>query len=512
MAQTYGGRLTLGAGGGGTMSVSEAEEKSVGLMARAYAMMHLNNYVAIELGYQMTRLESKTFDPTKWGDFSTTVQQPDLRLRLYPLRTAIQPYLTMGAGMLMYRVDSVAISADPKAVLEGTLIDAILGAGLMFMIGENFGVDVQGTTNLTFSDNQINPTTDGKDDAYWAVNFGLTYTFGSGNEDRDGDGLLNDNETKIGTDPDNADTDGDGLKDGDEVNSLKTDPLKADTDGDGLNDYSELNTSSTDPLKMDSDADGLNDGDELKIYKTDPTKPDTDADVLPDGIEVERYKTDPTKVDTDGDGLADGAEINQHKTDPLKSDTDGDGLNDREEVETFQTSATNPDTDTDGLNDGDEVKRYKTLPKDADTDHGSILDGAEVKRGTNPLDAFDDVDRRPKLVIGKPIVLEGIEFDNNQSTIKPVSEPVLRGVLQTLNENLEVYVLITGHTDNVGKRSANMKLSQARADAVKAWLVGQGVASKRIATMGIGPDRPIATNTDAEGKQKNRRIEFERVK
>jgi OOP family OmpA-OmpF porin len=72
--------------------------------------------------------------------------------------------------------------------------------------------------------------------------------------------------------------------------------------------------------------------------------------------------------------------------------------------------------------------------------------------------------------------------------------------------------LITGHTDNVGKRTSNMKLSQARADAVRAWLVAKGIESKRMSTMGYGPDRPIVPNDTDDNKQKNRRIEFERVK
>ncbi len=89
--------------------------------------------------------------------------------------------------------------------------------------------------------------------------------------DEDRDGLLNGQEKTLGTDPLNADTDGDGLKDGDEVQRYKSDPTKKDTDGDGLKDGDEITKSKTDPTKADTDGDGTSDGDEWFLYGTDPT-------------------------------------------------------------------------------------------------------------------------------------------------------------------------------------------------------------------------------------------------
>jgi outer membrane protein OmpA-like peptidoglycan-associated protein len=57
-----------------------------------------------------------------------------------------------------------------------------------------------------------------------------------------------------------------------------------------------------------------------------------------------------------------------------------------------------------------------------------------------------------------------------------------------------------------------MKLSQARAESVKGWLVAKGIAAERITAKGYGPDKPVADNKTKEGRQKNRRIEFFRVK
>jgi len=159
------------------------------------------------------------------------------------------------------------------------------------------------------------------------------------------------------------------------------------------------------------------------------------------------------------------------------------------------------------LSDGDEVMKYKTNPLNKDTDGGSVEDGVEVKRGTDPLNADDDV-----VKVGVPIILEGITFDVNKATIKPESEETLMKALKTLQTYPEIEVEIGGHTDSDGSAKSNLKLSQARADAVKAWLVEKGIDPKRITTKGYGEEKPVADNKTKEGKAKNRRIEFTRIK
>ena len=67
---------------------------------------------------------------------------------------------------------------------------------------------------------------------------------------------------------------------------------------------------------------------------------------------------------------------------------------------------------------------------------------------------------------------------------------------------------ISGHTDNVGKDADNLKLSQERAEAVKAYLVKKGIKASRIVAKGYGATRPVAENTTPEGRQKNRRTEL----
>ena len=166
-----------------------------------------------------------------------------------------------------------------------------------------------------------------------------------------------------------------------------------DSDGDGLNDDVEQ-VIGTDPNDPDTDGDGLLDGEEVNTYKTDPLDADTDGDTLSDGREVLKIGSNPKKKDTDKDGLKDGQEVKRYKTDPLKKDTDGDGLKDKVEIKGTANKAygkcpTNPkkkDSDKDGLNDRQEIKRYGTDPCDKDTDNGGASDGKEVRAGSDPLD------------------------------------------------------------------------------------------------------------------------------
>ena len=147
-----------------------------------------------------------------------------------------------------------------------------------------------------------------------------------------------------------VDTDGDGLIDTEET-TLGTDPLVADSDGDELLDGEEVKTYQTNPLLTDTDADGLADGEEVQDHETDPRNPDTDADLLNDGDEIER-DTNPKLADSDQDGLGDGIEVNTG-TDPRQQDTDRDGLLDAQENQTCPRPIT-PDSDADGIIDGND--------------------------------------------------------------------------------------------------------------------------------------------------------------
>jgi OOP family OmpA-OmpF porin len=106
-------------------------------------------------------------------------------------------------------------------------------------------------------------------------------------------------------------------------------------------------------------------------------------------------------------------------------------------------------------------------------------------------------------------VTQGILFDTGKSEIKPESTPTLKQIAATLKQHSELKVEVQGHTDNVGKPDANLKLSQARADAVKQALITQyGVTADQLSAKGYGDTKPATDNKTAEGRANNRRVEL----
>ncbi len=481
--------IRLGIGGGASIGINESKTRPMDFSARAMLRVPLSSMFSGDVGLEYLTNHGETWAP---GNYKTQIIPLDARLLFTPLTSDNwMPYIFAGLGFFNFNVLEKSPLAGPGTPMNGWGGLGIAGIGIEARLSSNFSLDLHFSGSRASNDN-LNTEQDNINDGYWSGILSVIYSFGNPNVDTDGDGLSDAYEKEIGTDPNNPDTDGDGLTDGEEVNKYHTNPLNPDTDGDGLKDGDEVHKYHTDPLKPDTDGDGLTDGQEVLTYHTDPLNPDTDGDGLTDGQEVLTYHTDPLKPDTDGDGLTDGEEVNKYHTDPLKPDTDGDGLT-----------------------DGDEVHKYKTDPLNPDTDGGSVNDGIEVHRGTDPLNPKDDITPKKetfKTEIGKSLVLEGIVFETGKYTILPASEPILNKALNTLEENPDIIVEIQGYTDNAGNRVKNQKLSLNRANAVRDWLVSHGIDAKRLTTKGFGQEKPLVPNTSPENMQKNRRIEFVRIK
>lgn len=107
------------------------------------------------------------------------------------------------------------------------------------------------------------------------------------------------------------------------------------------------------------------------------------------------------------------------------------------------------------------------------------------------------------------VAVYGIYFDTGKSTLKPESTPTLKEITKLLNADPNLKLYVVGHTDNVGKIEANMKLSMERAIAVVNALVTQySVNAARLYSCGDGPTCPVANNDSEEGKALNRRVEL----
>lgn len=111
--------------------------------------------------------------------------------------------------------------------------------------------------------------------------------------------------------------------------------------------------------------------------------------------------------------------------------------------------------------------------------------------------------------VGSKIVLRNIFFDFNKATIRPESTAELERLIKLLNDVPTMKIEISGHTDSKGSDDYNMKLSQSRADAVVKYLIEKGIAKERLTAVGYGETKPIDTNDTDEGRQNNRRTEFE---
>lgn len=94
----------------------------------------------------------------------------------------------------------------------------------------------------------------------------------------------------------------------------------------------------------------------------------------------------------------------------------------------------------------------------------------------------------------------------------PGSEPELERLVGIMKQNPKIHIELGGHTDNEGYRSANIRLSQQRADAVRNYLIEKGVDARRIRSVGYGPNHPVAPNDTEDNKAKNRRVEVEITK
>lgn len=117
-------------------------------------------------------------------------------------------------------------------------------------------------------------------------------------------------------------------------------------------------------------------------------------------------------------------------------------------------------------------------------------------------------DKYNRIVTDGKFISHGILFDVNKASIKPESMGALNEIVKLMNDHGDLAFEIQGHTDSDGSNEVNMKLSQNRADAVKAQLITMGIAENRLTTKGFGATEPMDTNDTAEGKANNRRVEF----
>ncbi|MDP2269917.1 MAG: Ig-like domain-containing protein [Archangium sp.] len=264
----------------------------------------------------------------------------------------------------------------------------------------------------------------------------------------------------------------------------------------------------------------------LPAQAAQPAQPVCDA-----SVSDEVLRSDCPTLDLDGDGITNAADrcvrvpgVAKAQGCPLV-DTDRDGLTDdvdacpKEAGPKERKGCPLKDTDKDGV--ADEVDACPAEPgpverkgcplKDQDGDTvEDALDNCPTVTGTVENSGCPAKQRQLVVITADKLVIrESVYFATGKSVVLPRSNKLLDNVAEVLNAHPEVPLIrIEGHTDSQGKRENNVKLSQARADAVKAALVKRKVGPERLKAVGFGPDQPKESNDTAAGREQNRRVEF----
>ncbi|MEZ4404061.1 MAG: OmpA family protein [Kofleriaceae bacterium] len=251
-------------------------------------------------------------------------------------------------------------------------------------------------------------------------------------------------------------------------------PAASDYDGDGIIDTAD------DCPRLAEDKDGFEDQDGCP-------EDDNDADGIND--KIDDCPNEPE--DRDGTDDTDGC------PDP---DNDGDGIADKIDQCPDQAE------DKDGFSDDDGCP-------DCDNDADGVPECPQVidQCPDQPAATADGCPQKYTLIVvtkDKIELKQTVYFDTRKAKIKRVSFPLLEQVAQALADNPTIAVRIEGHTDSQGSNKSNLKLSQQRADAVRAFLVARGVDGDRMVARGFGEDVPIADNRTSGGRAQNRRVEF----
>jgi OOP family OmpA-OmpF porin len=235
----------------------------------------------------------------------------------------------------------------------------------------------------------------------------------------------------------------------------------------------------------------------------------------------------------DGDGDGDGVKDSKDKcpTTPkgrkvnaegCELDGDGDGV-----VDALDKCPTTPkgrkvnaegcelDSDGDGVIDAND--KCPTVPAPG------TADGCPVAKDSDGDGIMDDKDKCPTVAAPgtadgcpppapapapKKLTLEGVNFDNDKATLRPDAYGILDKAAATLKEWGNAKVEVAGHTDSRSDDDYNQKLSQRRAETVRTYLIGKGVAADRLTAKGYGESSPVADNESEEGRFKNRRVEL----
>lgn len=334
--------------------------------------------------------------------------------------------------------------------------------------------------------------------------------------------------------PESADTDGDGTPDDQDLCPDKAGPNKGcpDTDRDGIADNFDRCPELAGSVELegcpDTDRDGIADNQDECPEVAGSAKhkgcPDADGDGIADNQDhcpslagTEKNNGCPEPTDFDGDGFTDDKDNCPSEPGPVNgcpepkpADKDSDGVPDKDDPCPNKAGAFGgcPDTDKDGVPDHlDRCPGKAGVPENDGCPEEKKPEEKKPEPVKKPEEKKEIKETREKLASAA----KAVQFESAKAILKDESYDVLDEVVTLMRKNTSYSLSISGFTDNEGDDEDNLRLSQDRAKACYDYLIFRGIKADRIRFAGFGEARPIATNDTAEGRELNRRVEFELI-
>lgn len=403
----------------------------------------------------------------------------------------VSPYLVGGAG-LEYKLDWGDDNLAPYFPV---------GAGIDLNIDQNFAIGTRALYRGDFDENAFEN---------WQINFGFNYHLGrdsrSNKNDRDMDGVTN----LLDNCPDEAglaelngcpDNDLDGVANQDDACPDEPGPIEnsgcpiADTDGDGISDAEDKCVELYGSPDMfgcpDTDGDGVADPEDFC--------PEEMGDISAQGC-----------PDADGDGTPDAEDQCPNSAGGINGcpDTDGDGVPDSIDKCPNSTGTADgcPDADGDGIADNEDRCPNESGSIDNGGCPTATVDNSGSTSGTDGSTSGSSISSDDANVLA--LAAQSVQFETGSGRLKSTSRAILDQVAEIMKKYPSYSLSIDGHTDSIGDRKSNQRLSEKRAKACYDLLVKKGISGSRMKHQGFGESKPIATNKYKDGREKNRRVEF----
>ncbi|WP_353777215.1 OmpA family protein [Winogradskyella sp. 3972H.M.0a.05] len=244
-------------------------------------------------------------------------------------------------------------------------------------------------------------------------------------------------------------------------------------------------------------------------------------DACPDVAGLEAFQGCP---DTDSDGIEDSKDDCPNEAGLAEfngcPDTDGDGVKDGDDncptVPGLASLAGCPDADGDGVADGDDNCPNEAGPAAnngcpwPDTDGDGVLDKDDQcpnEKGTVANNGCPEINPTAEVMATLNSYARTILFDTGRASFKKETDKVLQAMVAIFKEYPKASFDIEGHTDSVGSAKSNQLLSERRANAVRDYLIANGINADRLTATGYGEDKPIDDNKTRSGRANNRRVE-----